>query len=149
MRHSLRLLWIPMAASLSLLGCGGAPTVATGGGPNVVTHGGTLLPLPGQKGHVEILSQADNPKGTANSKGRVVAYYFNDEGSGPPEPAPTGVSFTPEGGKAYPMTRKLDSGTKAARFESELGPFLAGRPLTGELEASIGGQAVKVSVQTR
>jgi hypothetical protein len=136
----LPVLWVP--------GCGSSTPTA---GPNIAAaHGGNVLALPGGKGYVEFLVEAvGGAAKSKNQKSQAVAYFLKVDGSGPLDPAPSDVTFTPEGGSA--VTLKPDgSGSKAGRFASEPGlTLLAGREVAGELSASVGGEVVKVTVLAR
>jgi len=134
------------AAAACAAGCGGSGPSDARGVP--ASHGGTVMPLPGGSGYVEILVAAGSPNDAGpKSRGRVVAYFLNTDGSGPPSPPPADVTFTDEAGKSYPLTPK--AGGDAARFETGPGAFPVGRDLSGELKATIGGQAVSTPVATR
>ena len=124
-----------LGAALAVpIGCGGpASTIdATGG----ASHGGTLEQLPNDAGYVEVVVEA-----AEGGKGKIVAYFTEDAGAAPLDPAPTSVSFTDEGGKSYPMTASAD---EAARFESEPVSMPIGDQPTGRLSANIGGEAVEL-----
>lgn len=141
------------AAILSTLvasGCGGGQNNAGTPSKVVAVHSGTILPIPEDRGFVEVLVQSENAKPTGKGAGgRVVAYFLNKDGSGPSAPAPTDVSYSPADGKPYKMTPMADSASKSAGFQTEIGPFNPGRELNGELSASLGGQTVKLPITTR
>jgi hypothetical protein len=131
---------------LWLQGCGSStPTT----GPNVAAvHGGNLLTLPGGKGYVEFLVEPG--EGTAKTKkSKAVAYFLKVDSSGPLDPAPSDVTFTPEGGSS--VTLKSDGGVlKSGRYASDAGLALAaGRDVTGELSANVGGDVVRVAILAR
>lgn len=127
-------------------GCGGSGPPATRGVP--ASHGGTLLPLPDGSGFVEVVVEPDNPKGGGpKAKGRLVMFFLNRDGSGPPTPAPAGVTFTDDAGKTYPLSPK--AAADSARFESAAATFPVGRDLSGELKATTGGRAVSIPVAVR
>ena len=137
-----------LAASSS--GCGGGHNHAGTPSKVVAVHSGTILPIPDDRGFVEVLIQSENAKPTGKgASGRVVAYFLNKDGSGPSDPAPTDVSYSPADGKPYKMTPIADSASKSAGFQTEVGPFNPGRELNGELSASLGGQTVKLPITTR
>ena len=139
-----------LAASGS--GCGSGTNNAGTPSNVVAVHSGTILPMPDGRGFVEILirSQSDNTKPTGKgASGRVIAYFLNKDGSGPSDPAPTDVTYSPADGKPYKMTPIAESAPKSAGFQTEVGPFSPGRELSGELSASLGGEAVKLPIVTR
>jgi len=136
------------AAAAGLAGCGDARPVSPIPAGVTAEHGGNIIPLPDGSGFVEVSVASDGKGKGANARGRVVASFRNKDGSGPPETAPTAVSFA-QGGKTYPLASKPDSTTKGARFETEIGPFLATQDLNGELSATLGSGAVKFPLVTR
>jgi hypothetical protein len=135
---------LPLLVSLAALGppgCGGAGHDQRAAVGVVASHGGTLLTLPGGKGFVELVVEPATPK-SAKTPGALAAYFLKADGTGPIDPTPTGVTFTPERGKPVKLAAKGD------HFVSEPGPYTPGRELSGELTADIGGP-VQVPVQTR
>ena len=127
-----------LVAALAAPGCGGSPSINTGAGGAPPSHGGSMVALPNDRGHVELLVDSKNKQSW------LVAYFVKPDGSGPIDPAPKDVSFTPTGGASIPLT------AKSGRFESEpAAGFQAGRELNGELSVNLGGEAVKVPVVTR
>jgi hypothetical protein len=112
------------------------------------SHGGLLLPLPNQKGFVEILVESDK---TSKSQGHIVAYFVNGDGSAATDPAPTNVSFKSDDGKTVPLAAesKPDASSKGAKFASAPGTYLPGRALAGSLTASLGGESVDLPVLMR
>jgi hypothetical protein len=111
-------------------------------------HGGTVLTLPGGKGLVEFQLESGEDTGKS-SKSKAVAYFLKADGSGPLDPAPSEVTFTPEGGKSVAL--KSDGGIlKSGRYASDaVLPMAAGRDVAGELSVSLGGDVVKVAVLAR
>ncbi len=129
--------------SLFTLGCGSSPQAIK---PNTVAaHGGTLLPLEGGKGLVEFVVESVGAASSKSKKSLVVAYFLKEDSSGPLEPGPSDVSFTPEHGQS--ITLKPEA---SGRFASEPGVAIAaGRDIAGELSVKLGGEAIKVAILAR
>ena len=138
---------LAVGLAVAVGGCSGGVTPATA--PTVTAaHGGALTPLSGGAGYVEIVTEAES-KVTKAARGRIIVYFVNADGSAPPSPAPTDVTYTDESRKPYKLEPKTDAAFKGAKFESEPGPFNPGKGLSGELSASMGGSPVKLSLSTR
>ena len=132
--------WSPaFVLAAGLAGCGGSSTGSSG---VTATHGGTLLELPGRAGFVELVVEPTDPKAKGpRAKGKVVAYFVNRDGSAPPTPVPSDVSFTDETGKSYPLAPQPGAAAGAARFES--GPVaLPPGEAEGKLDAKLGGDTI-------
>jgi hypothetical protein len=118
-------------------------------------HHGTLIPLPDDRGLVELVNEPEvtdrrNPEPTS-----IVAYFLRIDGKEPLVPAPEDVSFTIAAGAARGVSSRKESGERiplsaqpksddplgAARFASKLGQYaLSG--IRGTLSAKVGGQEI-------
>ncbi len=122
----------------TLAGCGPQELKSAGPEPR---HGGTLQELPDGAGYVELVVEPADPaiKG-ARAKGRVLAVFVNPDGSAPPSPAPTDVTFTDEKGKSHSLSPAEAAGT----FASEPVALPIGADPTGTLAAKLGGKDVSI-----
>jgi hypothetical protein len=85
-----------------LVGCGGSPAelpVAKS------AHGGHLVTLPGGKGYAEIIVEAATAGGgrKAQVKPRIVAYFFQPDGTSELSPGPTEVKVKLGTGEKSPV----------------------------------------------
>jgi hypothetical protein len=148
------------AATLALVGLLFGCDSSTPRG-NVVTaiapHHGTMIPLPENRGFVELINEPEvsdrrNPQPTS-----IVAYYLQADGKSPLNPAPTDVSFAIDPGVArgargkqgsaqsVPLIAepKSDDPAGAGRFASKPGPYDL-TDMRGTLSAKIGGQEISI-----
>jgi hypothetical protein len=154
MRISLRAV-TPAVVSV-LLGCDSSTpraNVATVAAP----HHGTMIPLPDDRGFVELINEPEvgdrrNPQPTS-----IVAYYLQADGKSPLNPAPANVNFGIDmgGGKgargkqgsaqSVPLNAepKADDPAGASRYASKPGPYDL-TAIRGALSATIGGQEISV-----
>jgi hypothetical protein len=150
-------------SSSALCGCGGAP-VAAKAPPAAPPHGGQFLPIPGDLGYVEILTEMVNATGQAPAKTRtsyrtrpdaeIVAYFFKPDGTTVVMPPPTGVILALQDERAGTNTVSLTphpvpgDPTKRGRLASAAGPYADGA-FSGELQATVDGQAVTIPINLR
>lgn len=135
---------IGVAFSLSVvLGCG-ASQPSDAGGPTA-SHGGLLQPLPDSIGLVELAFEPTDPAVRGpKSKGRIVAYFSNAKGDGPPAASVSDIAFTDASGKPVALAEKPGAGTGASRYESTELTFPAAAELHGRLAGKIGGESFEV-----
>ncbi|WP_165066463.1 hypothetical protein [Paludisphaera rhizosphaerae] len=136
-----------LAGAVALLagiaGCGGGSGTPQSGGPTA-SHGGLLQPLPNSSGLVELAFEPVDPaaKG-AKAKGRIVAYFSNPNGDGPPTASVSEVAFTDASGKPVALAEKASAGT-GARYESPELTLPSAAELHGKLAGKIGGESFEV-----
>lgn len=146
---------LPLAAAALALasGCGGV-----GAPPQTpaATHGGVLAPLPKSAGYLEYLAEPIPSAKTATTKSwspnyHVVAYLTNNQGSAPPNPAPTSVSFTAANGKAFTLSPHpaTDQDPSSLRFTTDQPP-LTDRDVAGSFDVKLGAaDSFNVSARPR
>jgi hypothetical protein len=114
-------------------------------------HGGTLITLPETRGFAEVLSRSEKLAGGKDAKrpnATLTVYFLKADGTTAMNPEPTDVSIVlgPESGnKTVPL--KPDP-SKPGAFASAPGPF-SNTEVSGELKATVEGQAVSVSFAIR
>ena len=141
------LVWLP---ALILCGCNGGATPRTGTPLPAAQHGGHILSLPGGKGFAEILTERGAPaKGAATkaAKTRLLAYFYQPDGSTALSPAPSDVKVTlgaAETGRDVKLTPQT---TPAGLFASEPGEFPD--DLRGHIDLTLGGEPVKAEFMFR
>ncbi len=146
---------------LFLTGCGqDAPSPAVPVGTTTGPHGGIAVPLPDGAGYAEILLEKEGPskgKSRAAAKGvkpRFVVFFLNPDRNGPASPAPGEAQLKvnlPTGSTASVVltaSPKTDDPSGSARFLSEPGDYDYDE-LSGELSATLGGQASSVTFALR
>jgi hypothetical protein len=138
-----------LVAALFFGGC-------SSGGPSSGTslpaapHGGQILELPGGKGFAELFTERGAPaKGAkaAPAKTRLLAYFYQPDGSTALTPAPSGVKVhlgAAESGKDVTLTPQT---TPAGLFASEPGQFPDA--LRGQIDLTLGGESVQAPFMFR
>jgi hypothetical protein len=132
------------AAAASTAGCSdgrGEPLTVAVEAP----HKGNVFPIPGGKGNVEIL--VDSKRESRKADTTILAYFY-DASMTPISPAPSdAVILVKDAGveKSIPLRAKV--GQEAGQLSSDPGPFREG--LTGDVSATIGGEAVKAPFSIR
>jgi hypothetical protein len=141
------LLALGVVSTLAVAGCSGAPPSEgqAGAGP----HQGVIVPLPGDSGFAEVLTEepaAKAPARRGHPPKAVVVYFLGPDQKAALSPAPTGVGVKILGNETA-ETVALNSAPApkdpagASRFASAVGNYdLAGR--RAELSADVGGQKV-------
>ena len=133
----------------AIAGCGG-------GSPKELpiakaAHGGTIVTLPGGQGFAEVLveSVAVDKKGGKNQfKPRIVAYFFQPDGTSEMSPGPTDVKVkigTGENSKVVDLSKDSKEAAKYATAPS--GEIPEG--FVGELDANVNGTAAQVPFRIR
>ena len=135
---------IGVVVSLSVVvGCGGSPSSDVGG--PTASHGGLLQPLPKASGLVELAFEpTDSALRGPKSKGRIVAYFSNPKGDGPPAAAISEVAFTDASDKPVALAEKPDAEAGSSRYESTELTLPAAAELHGRLAGKIGGESFEV-----
>jgi len=129
-----------------LVGCGGSPAelpVAKS------AHGGHLVTLPGGKGYAEIIVEAATAGGgrKAQVKPRIVAYFFQPDGTSELSPGPTEVKVKLGTGEKSPVVDLSPEPKEAGNYASEPGTYPEG--FNGQLDAKVNGEAVQASFVLR
>jgi hypothetical protein len=121
-------------------------------------HHGTLIPLPDDRGLVELVNEPEVSDRQKPEPTAIVAYFLQIDGKASLAPAPDDVSFTiataaargvntrRESGERIPLSAQLksDDPLGAARFASKLGQYaLSG--IRGTLSARISGQEISTT----
>jgi hypothetical protein len=130
-----------------LAGCGSSPTelpVAKS------AHGGNLVSLPSGRGFAEILVESAAP-GSGGRKAqiepRVVAYFFQPDGTSEMNPGPTEVKVKVGTGEKSAVVDLSPQPKEAGKYASEPGTYPDG--FNGQLDAKVNGEAVQVSFVLR
>jgi hypothetical protein len=134
-----------LCSSLVLGGCGGSGSSSTATAP-AAQHGGNVVTLPGGKGFAELLIDKSNPVKVA-SKTRLLAYFYQPDGTSALTPAPSDVKVrlgSAESGKDVKLTAQS---APAGLFASEPGQFRD--ELRGELELTLGGEPLQTAFMFR
>jgi hypothetical protein len=96
-----------------------------------------MTPIEGGKGFVEVVTLSEKD-------GTIAVYFLKADGSGPLEPPPTDVKFTPGAEKS-----PLNLGPTGDHFTSGQHAIKKGRTPDGVISARLGGVEVSVSVDSR
>ena|ERR1017187_8999437 len=137
-----------LVPALILCGCNGGPTLGTA--LPTAQHGGQILTLPGGKGFAEILTERRAPvkaPATKAAKTRLLAYFYQPDGSTALSPAPSDVKVrlgTADNGRDVQLTPQT---TPAGLFASEPGQFPD--ELRGQIELTLGGEPVQADFMFR
>ncbi len=133
-------------AFTAIAGCGGAPKelpVAKS------AHGGALVPLSNGQGFAEVLvdsAAVGKRGGKTQFKPRIVAFFYQADGSTEMNPGPTEVKIKIGMGDDA-RTVDLAPEAKAGRYASAAGDYPEG--FAGRLEAKVNGEAVQSDVRIR
>jgi hypothetical protein len=113
-------------------------------------HGGTMVPLPGERGFAEIVIDAPPAQKRADKaevKQRIVAYFFEPDGTTAMSAGPSDVKLRIGTGENGRVVNLAPEPKEAGKYVSEAGAYPDG--FSGQLEATLGGEAVQVPVQVR
>ena len=141
------LLWLALISLGSIIGCGSeSGTQVATVKPSPV--GGAMVRLPHDAGLVAIKTEAADPPGKAKKKPRatkIVAVFFENDGSTPMTPPPTEVVFELESLRSKTADLKavpLEADpTTPNRFVSAAGSFPGG--VEGKIRVKIDGQDIE------
>jgi hypothetical protein len=146
MSRILRTLLVVSSAGI-LSGCGAGIQSQSAPEP---AHGGNMIALPSGRGFVELLTASESTAAVrkgAPVKSRIVAYFYNSDGTTELSPAPTDVKVkigTAEKGTLVSLAPEAKAGGK---YASEPGDFPDG--FQGRLEANVNGEAVQAAFKLR
>ena len=146
MLKSVSCLMIMLAGVIA--GCGGAPKelpVAKS------AHGGHLVTLPDGRGFAEILvesaASAGKRGGKAQAQPRIVAYFFQPDGTTEMTPGPSDVRVKLGTAETSPVVDLSPQPKESGKYASEPGTYRDG--FNGQLDAKVNGEAVQVSFVVR
>ena len=126
----------------SLTGCGGV-NPAKPGPPT--PHGGVVVPLPEDKGLVEVVKQPAPGKAGRT----VIVVYFLDNDRNPMTAAPTTATFKGPSPADKPVSFKPITGDAAKAGGLASDPINDRGDMEGDLTATVGGSPVTVSLTLR
>ena len=132
-----------------LIGCGGESSMPSQSAL-AAPHGGHMVALPENRGVVEIKSDRPTaPRGsrTPATKGRILAYFYQADGSTRMSPAPTDVKIQLGVNDKTPPVVLAPEPKEAGLFASEPGMYPDG--FRGQIEAKINGEPVKAPFMIR
>jgi len=140
------LCYLMIVPACLLAGCGGSPKelpVAKS------AHGGNLVSLPGDRGFVEILVESGAAGGgrKAQVKPRIIAYFFQPDGTTEMSPGPTEVKVKVGTGEKSAVVDLSPQPKEAGKYASEPGTYPDG--FNGQLDGKVNGEAVQVSFTLR
>ena len=126
-----------------LVGCGGESPIPSKSAL-AAPHGGHMVALPENRGVVEIKSDRPSaPRGgrAPATKGRILAYFYQADGTTQMSPAPTDVKVQLGVDEKTPPVVLAPEPKEAGLFASEPGMYPDG--FRGQIEAKINGEPVK------
>ncbi len=137
-----------LVPALIICGCNGAAT--TGMSPPAAQHGGNILTLPGGKGFAEILAER-SPVGKAvakpAAKRRLLAYFYQPDGSTALTPAPSDVKVRLGSAETGQDVKLTPQPTPAGLFASEPGVYPD--DLRGQIALTLGGESIQADFMFR
>jgi hypothetical protein len=144
LRAVIGMLLIPIG---SLCGCGGsAPEFPVSSAP----HGGKIVVLPNSHGFVELTVDRPAPsKGsrTAVVKSRIIAYFFQADGTTAMSPAPTDVKVMLGVAGSGTAVNLTPQSAEPGQFASEPGDYPD--ELRGQIEFQLNGKPVQATFSFR
>jgi hypothetical protein len=144
MLKSFCLLLLPVCL---LAGCGGPSGES---GLPTPPHKGNLVALPDGRGFVEILIDSGasaGDRGKTHPKTRIVAYFYQSDGTTEMSPAPSDVIFKLGTGEKSPVLNLSPLPKEPGKFASE--PTTLPDAFRGELEAKVKGESIKAPFTIR
>jgi hypothetical protein len=111
-----------------------------------------MIALPDDKGFVEIMTDRGTPsrgdrRGQPTGNAKIIAYFYQPDGTAPLNPAPTEVKVTvgvAEGGSLVSLSREPK---EAGKFESDPGIFPDG--FRGQIDFQSDGKPVHATFMFR
>jgi hypothetical protein len=131
----------------AIAGCSGSPKelpVAKS------AHGGTMLTLPDGQSYAEVLVESavvGKSAGKAQYKPKIVAYFFQADGTSVMSPGPTDVKIKIGMGENGRTVDLAPEPKEAGKYATAAGDYPEG--FAGELEATVNGAAVQVPFRVR
>jgi hypothetical protein len=145
----MRRVFVVLLLSSAVTACGCAA-----GGPSsssvapAAQHGGNILPLPGGKGFAELLVERGPPtKGTTVATSRLVAYFYQPDGTSALSPPPSDVKIHLGSADRGTDVKLTSQSTTAGQFASERGQY--SDTLAGQIDLTLGGEPVQASFMFR
>lgn len=121
-------------------GCGVVATSETA--LPAAQHGGNIVALPGGKGFAELVVDRGAPaKGKAAPPARLLAYFYQPDGSSALTPPPSDVKVHLGAADKGTDVKLTSQATPAGQFASEPGQYPS--ELRGELELTLGSEPVQ------
>ena len=146
-RFAIKLLAAIFPACL-LIGCGGESSPSQSALPS--PHGGHMFAFPENKGLVEIKTDretASRGSRTPATKARILAYFYQPDGTTVMSPAPIDVKVQLGIDDKSPAVALAPQPKEAGLFASEPGTYPEG--FRGQIEAKVNGEPVKVPFMFR
>ena len=109
-----------------------------------------MLTLPGDRGYAEVLIDSGataGGKSRTQSKTRIVAYFYQPDGTNELSPSPSDVKVKVGTAEKSPVLDLLPSPKESGMFASEPGTFPDG--FRGELDAKLSGESVQIPFTIR
>jgi hypothetical protein len=137
-----------LSLAYAVAGCGGSAPKELPVAKSA--HGGTMVPLPNGQGFAEILvdsTQVGVSGGKAQFKPKIIAYFFESDGTSAMKSGATDVKIkigTGENGRVVDLAAEP---REAGKFASMAGEYPEG--FAGQLAANLNGEAVEVAVRVR
>jgi hypothetical protein len=130
-----------------LAGCGGSSSQS--GGLPASPHQGNLVSLPGDRGFVEVLIDSGVAAGDrrTQAKPRIVAYFYQPDGTTEMSPGPSEVKVKVGTGEKSPVLNLSPLPKESGKYASEPGTFPDG--FKGELDAKFNGESVQTPFTIR
>jgi hypothetical protein len=130
-----------------LSGCGGSVPESKFTAP---PHAGNIVELPDSQGFVELKTDRGAPpkKGSKEkSKARIIAYFYQPDGSTVLSPAPTDVKITLGAAGSGTMINLSARSNESGEFASEPGDYPD--ELRGQIDLQLGGKPVQATFSFR
>jgi hypothetical protein len=138
------------ALLIPVAGCGNAESAGTA---KVSPNSLTLIPIPGNRGYFELKTEiegaARGARGAARSS-KIVASFYQADGTTPMNPVPTDVSLkvgTDEAGKTITLTPTTEKSKSAFQFTTAMGDYP--ESLRGTLTATVNGERIEAPFTAR
>lgn len=140
-----RNLAIAVASACLLAGCGDRASAPRPAGPS---HQGVMATLPGNRGFLELTTEAGPPVRDGVSEVAFIVYFYGTDGSTALSPAPEQASLNVGGATAIALMPQAKEGdAKGARYASAPGKYPTS--FRGVVSASIGGETIEAPVLLR
>ncbi len=130
-----------------LFGCGGSAPESKFTAP---PHGGNIVELPDSQGFVELKTDRGTPPKKSSKekpKSRIIAYFYQSDGSTVMSPAPTEVKITLGAAGSGTIINLSGRSTESGEFASEPGDYPD--ELRGQIDLQLGGKPVQATFSFR